>query len=175
MHSSERDKTLTVEEAAEYLRVDPVTVERELRRGRLPGNRVGRAWRLSGDVLADYIRNGDPTAAMFEASGKLEMDEVDEALRILLRSVVADRLVPPALRLDLLKRVGVLAEAEETGSAQRARDAAFGADDPRWQEERFGTISRMIVHVNGVWNNQVVTPFVKSLARRNKSGRGRGE
>jgi excisionase family DNA binding protein len=166
LNSPEREMTLTVEEAAAYLRVDPVTVERELRRGRLPGNRVGRAWRLSSEALADYLGGGDPTAAMFEASTRLEQDDVDEALRILLRNLVADRLVPPPLRLSLLRRLGILAEAAETASPQRAREAKFGTDDPVWREERSGNISRMIVHVNGVWNNQVVEPFAESLARR---------
>jgi excisionase family DNA binding protein len=162
------NKTMTVDEVAAYLRVEPITVQRELRRGRLPGNRVGKAWRLTKADLDEYLRGGDPTAAIFKASVRLQGDHVDEALRLLLRSVIADRLVPPDLRLALLKRIGILAEAEETGSAKRAREAAFAPDAPPWLEERSGSISLLRVPINVVWNKHVVEPFAESLARRKR-------
>ena len=37
---------LTIEEAAEYLRVNPQTVYRHLRAGSLPGAKIGRTWRI---------------------------------------------------------------------------------------------------------------------------------
>lgn len=40
------DTTLSPEEAAVYLRVNPQTIYRNLRRGRLPGAKVGRQWRI---------------------------------------------------------------------------------------------------------------------------------
>lgn len=42
---------LTVEEAAKLLKVDSVTVQRELKAGRLPGAKIGRAWRIPHDEL----------------------------------------------------------------------------------------------------------------------------
>ena len=120
------DQTMTVEEAAAFLRVDPVTVQRELRRGHLPGNRVGKAWRLNKVDPDQYLHGGDFTAAMFQACVRLQADDVDEALKVLLHGVVADRQVPPDLRLAVLKRIGVLAETEETGSPERAAGATAG-------------------------------------------------
>lgn len=37
-------RTLTVEEVAERLRVKPITVREYLRKGKIPGRKVGRAW-----------------------------------------------------------------------------------------------------------------------------------
>ena len=47
---------LTVNEAARVLRVSEVTVRRPVRRGELPGLRVGRQWRISADGLASPAR-----------------------------------------------------------------------------------------------------------------------
>ena len=42
---------LTVEQAAEYLQLDPETVRRAARRGELPGARIGRRWRFRKEDL----------------------------------------------------------------------------------------------------------------------------
>ena len=39
-------ETLTPEEAAQYLRVNPQTVYRLLRNGKLPGAKIGHQWRI---------------------------------------------------------------------------------------------------------------------------------
>ncbi len=59
---------LTVEEAAAHLRVNPQTVYRLLRAGKLPGVRVGRQWRVRRADLDAYLtvpvlRVGSNTAA----------------------------------------------------------------------------------------------------------------
>jgi excisionase family DNA binding protein len=46
---------LTSEQAAAYLGKTPVWVERQARAGRLPGFKLGRAWRYRVDELATYI------------------------------------------------------------------------------------------------------------------------
>ena len=49
---------LTVTQAARVVRVSEVTVRRLVRRGELPGLRVGRQWRISADGLATPARIG---------------------------------------------------------------------------------------------------------------------
>ena len=51
---------LRVADAAVLLDMDEGTVRRALRRGELPGFRVGREWRLPADVLERLLaRRGD--------------------------------------------------------------------------------------------------------------------
>ena len=47
---------MTVEELAEYLRLDPQTVYRKFRRGELPGVRIGKAIRFKRDVIDGWLR-----------------------------------------------------------------------------------------------------------------------
>jgi len=47
---------MTVEELAEYLKLDPQTVYRRFRRGQLPGVRIGRAIRFKRDVVDNWLR-----------------------------------------------------------------------------------------------------------------------
>jgi len=168
------DETLTVDEAAAYLRVDSVTIQRELRRGRLLGTRVGKAWRISKEVLSGYVRGGDPTRGMIEAGGHFHRDDVDGGLRVLLRhfaSVAADPAFPSEWRADLLRRLAVLAEADERGSAKRAREAAFKDGDRVWIEERSGTLTGLTVNLQGLWNRTVVGELAEALVRRREEKR----
>lgn len=47
---------LTPEEAAQYLRVNPQTIYRLLRRGRLPGAKIGHQWRIRKSDLDSFLR-----------------------------------------------------------------------------------------------------------------------
>lgn len=49
-------EVLTAEETAEILKVNIDTVRRLLRRGDLPGVKVGRHWRVEREVLRQYLR-----------------------------------------------------------------------------------------------------------------------
>jgi len=49
-------EVMTVEELAEYLKLDPQTVYRRFRRGELPGVRIGRAVRFKRDVIDGWLR-----------------------------------------------------------------------------------------------------------------------
>jgi excisionase family DNA binding protein len=51
---------LTVEEAAQYARVQPRAVYRWIRLGKLPARKVGRRWLLDRD---DVLRLGEPSDA----------------------------------------------------------------------------------------------------------------
>jgi excisionase family DNA binding protein len=52
---------LTVREAAAFLSLNPQSVYDLLRRGKLPGNKIGGSWRLSRSRLVAMI-NGDRDA-----------------------------------------------------------------------------------------------------------------
>jgi excisionase family DNA binding protein len=47
---------MTPEEAAQYLRVNPQTIYRLLRRGRLPGAKIGHQWRIRRSDLDGFLR-----------------------------------------------------------------------------------------------------------------------
>lgn len=49
---------MTVEQTAERLQVHPRTVRRLLVSGELPGNRIGRQWRVSSAALTAYVEGG---------------------------------------------------------------------------------------------------------------------
>lgn len=51
------EKILTLEEAARYLRVAPVTLYRKVRRGEVPAARLGKSWRFHRDQLEEWIRH----------------------------------------------------------------------------------------------------------------------
>jgi len=49
---------LTVEQAAEYLQLNPETVRRAARRGRIPAARIGRRWRFRKTALDRWLAAG---------------------------------------------------------------------------------------------------------------------
>ncbi len=49
---------LTPQEAAEFLRVPLLTVQRQAKAGRLPGRRIGKEWRFSKTVLVKWMATG---------------------------------------------------------------------------------------------------------------------
>jgi excisionase family DNA binding protein len=49
-------EVMTVEELAEYLKLDPQTIYRRFRRGQLPGVRIGKAIRFKRDVIDSWLR-----------------------------------------------------------------------------------------------------------------------
>lgn len=52
---------LTLEEAADYLRVHIRTIHRLLARGELHAKKVGRAWRFHREDLEAYVRGNTAT------------------------------------------------------------------------------------------------------------------
>ncbi|MFN2131466.1 MAG: helix-turn-helix domain-containing protein [Anaerolineae bacterium] len=46
---------MTVEEAAAYLELDPLTVRRLVREGAIPAFKLGRQWRLKRDLLDSWF------------------------------------------------------------------------------------------------------------------------
>ncbi|WP_227766970.1 helix-turn-helix domain-containing protein [Zhaonella formicivorans] len=62
----ETEKVLTVPEAAHCLAVHPKTVYNLLARGKLPGVKVGRVWRIHADVLDAFLRGYRKEVSDFE-------------------------------------------------------------------------------------------------------------
>jgi excisionase family DNA binding protein len=59
---------LTLQEAADHLRVTPTTLRREITRGKLSAFRVGRHFRVSEEDLNRYVRN-----SRVKVAGRLEL------------------------------------------------------------------------------------------------------
>lgn len=47
---------MTIQELAEYLKLNPQTVYRKFRRGELPGVKIGRSIRFKRDVIDGWLR-----------------------------------------------------------------------------------------------------------------------
>lgn len=52
------DVIMSPEEAARYLKVNPHTIYRNLRCGRLPGGKVGRQWRIRKSDIDRFLAGG---------------------------------------------------------------------------------------------------------------------
>ncbi len=65
-------RILTVEQAAEILQLNPQVVREYLRKGKLPGRKIGRHWRVSEDVLSSAL-GAEP-----EAGKKLQAISAEE-------------------------------------------------------------------------------------------------
>jgi uncharacterized protein len=55
------ERALTVEQAAEYLQLSPYTVRQWLREGKLPGRKIGRAYRIMESDLEACLAGAAPT------------------------------------------------------------------------------------------------------------------
>ncbi len=58
MAGDDEPEILTPQEAAEFLRVPLLTVQRQAKAGRLPGRRVGKEWRFSRTMLREWVASG---------------------------------------------------------------------------------------------------------------------
>jgi excisionase family DNA binding protein len=72
---------LTLEEAAEFLRISARTAEDLADRGILPGRRVNDDWRFLKDAIEDWLRGRDPKQSLLQQAGALSDDESVEEIR----------------------------------------------------------------------------------------------
>lgn len=54
------DEVMTLEEAAEYLKVHPTTLYRLVRRGQVPGRKMGGSWRFHRSGLEAWLGKVKP-------------------------------------------------------------------------------------------------------------------
>jgi excisionase family DNA binding protein len=72
---------LTLEETADYLRLPKETVERQARRGQIPGRRIEDTWRFLRDAIDDWLRSQDSRAILLQQAGALAEDDTLAELR----------------------------------------------------------------------------------------------
>lgn len=53
------NEVLTPEEAAAILKVTPRTVYEWLKKGRIPGRKIGKVWRIPGERLERWVRGSE--------------------------------------------------------------------------------------------------------------------
>jgi excisionase family DNA binding protein len=159
------DDVLTVEEAAAALKVNPATVQRELKAQRLPGNKVGRAWRIRRADLERHLRGQerDPYLAMQHAASCFHVGDLKNGLVALVGGLGYEEL-PAELRFALTKRVTRLIDATEAEDLDRAEEIMAST---RWApdgDDAFAisyipTVGRFsppwTVRLPGVWNDML--------------------
>lgn len=59
MNDIHPDLVLTVPEVAEFLKLAPSTIYRLAKAGKLPGRKVGGAWRFSRQGIGEWLRETD--------------------------------------------------------------------------------------------------------------------
>ena len=74
-------EVFNLEEVAKYLRVPTDVVEREARRGNIPGRRIEDRWRFLRAAIDDWLRAHDARALLLEQSGALAGDRTLTSLR----------------------------------------------------------------------------------------------
>jgi excisionase family DNA binding protein len=74
--SDDEPEILTPQEAAEFLRVPLLTVQRQVKAGRLPGRRVGKEWRFSRTMLREWVASG-PDRHDLELYGRRTRDDTE--------------------------------------------------------------------------------------------------
>ncbi len=61
--NDKKSTLMTIEEAAQYLRLHPSTVYRLVRLSKLPAVKVGKQWRLDRGALEDRLRSNTADGA----------------------------------------------------------------------------------------------------------------
>ncbi len=72
---------LTLDEAAEYLRLPKETLERQAIQGHIPGRRIEDSWRFLRAAIDDWLRTQDSRAVLLQQAGALADDETLSELR----------------------------------------------------------------------------------------------
>ncbi len=75
---TDEPEILNPQEAAEFLRVSLLTVQRQAKAGRLPGRRIGKQWRFSRTVLLEWLAAG-PEPQDLELYKKIDGEDQEEA------------------------------------------------------------------------------------------------
>lgn len=72
---------LTLEEAANYLRLSTETIERQATQGQIPGRRIEDTWRFLKAAIDDWLRSHDSRTLLLQQAGALAGDETLPELR----------------------------------------------------------------------------------------------
>lgn len=72
---------LTLEEAADYLRLPKETIARQAAQGHLPGRQIDDAWRFLKAAIDEWLRSHDGRTILLQQAGALATDESLSKLR----------------------------------------------------------------------------------------------
>ena len=86
MSQTAMSEVLTLEEAANYLKLPLETIEREASRGHIPGRRIEDTWRFLKSAIDDWLRAQDSRDILLQQAGALKDDPyLDELLATIYR------------------------------------------------------------------------------------------
>lgn len=86
MNQTVLSEVLTLEEAADYLKLPLETIDRIARQGQLPGRRIEDTWRFLKSAIDDWLRAQDSRAILLQQAGALKDDPyLDELLATIYR------------------------------------------------------------------------------------------
>ena len=72
---------LTLDEAAEYLRLSKEILERQAAKGYIPGRRIEDTWRFLKAAIDEWLRSQDSRTILIQQGGALADDETLAELR----------------------------------------------------------------------------------------------
>jgi excisionase family DNA binding protein len=72
---------LTLEEAAEYLRLSPDVLEQHAIAGKIPGQSIDHTWRFLRSAIDDWLCRRDSRTVLLRQAGVFAQDETLEALQ----------------------------------------------------------------------------------------------
>jgi excisionase family DNA binding protein len=75
------NNTLTLEEAAMYLKLPSDTVAEQAAQGLLPGRRINQSWRFLRTAIDQWLRNSNGRQILLEQAGVFADDDSLAALR----------------------------------------------------------------------------------------------
>jgi excisionase family DNA binding protein len=86
MNQTSTSEVLTLEEAANYLKLPSETIEREATQGNIPGRRIADSWRFLKSAIDDWLRAQDNRTILLRQAGALKDDPyLDEMLEMIYR------------------------------------------------------------------------------------------
>jgi len=77
---------MTIKDAASYLRISYSTLYKLVQMGKVPGSKVGGAWRFNQEILDDWLGR-----LYYQGKGKVLVIDDDSRVREVLRDVVVDQ------------------------------------------------------------------------------------
>jgi excisionase family DNA binding protein len=77
-------EVLTLEEAADYLRLPPEKLLRQVTHGDLPGRRIEDTWRFLKAAIDDWLRLQESRTVLLQQAGTLADDESLAELRAMI-------------------------------------------------------------------------------------------
>jgi excisionase family DNA binding protein len=87
-HVAANYDVLTLDEAAEFLRISPEVAEQLASRGAIPGRRIGEEWRFLRHSIEEWLRRPDYKKTLLAQAGSWREDET---LADMLKAIYAAR------------------------------------------------------------------------------------